>query len=452
MSESKPVLTFPADFKWGVATSAYQIEGAVQEDGRGLSIWDTFSHTPGKIYHEQNGDTAVDFYHRYPQDIALMKELGLQVFRFSTSWSRILPTGRKDVNQKGLDFYERLVDTLLVNGIEPYLTLFHWDLPQALQDEGGWSNRSTTEAFANYVALLASRLGDRVKMWITHNEPIVAAMSGHFFGDHAPGLQDLHAALAATHHLLLSHGKAVKVLRELLPATAQVGITLNMNPVHPNSQSEEDLRAAGIYDTILNRTFIEPIMKGHYPQEVMDYLGEAFPPMEANDLKLISQPLDFLGLNYYSRTVIKHDPDFFPIQAGAVNPDTDDYSMMWEIYPPGLYELLTSVHEQYPAMPLYITENGVPVPDDVDADGRVRDERRIRYIHQHLCQAHRAIQDGVPLKGYLHWCFHDNFEWAHGYRMRFGLVFIDFDTQQRIVKDSGRWFAQVIANNSIPAC
>lgn len=447
-----PLLNFPPNFIWGTATSAYQIEGAWNEDGKGPSIWDTFCHTPGKTYQDQNGDIAVDHYHLYKSDIGLMKELGLKAYRFSVAWSRVQPAGTGPVNPQGLDFYDRLVDELLQSSITPVLTLFHWDLPQALQDQGGWPNRATTDAFAEYAGIVARRLGDRVPYWITHNEPFVAAMAGYFMGEHAPGIQDPLAALQTVHHLLLSHGKAVQVLRAELPAEAKIGITLNLSPVHPASDKPEDVQAAGVFDAVLNRSFLEPVLLGQYPAELMNVLGPIFPQVSAEDMRIIAAPLDFLGVNYYTRAVVKYDPNFLPIFASQVNPAGNEYSMMWEIYPPGIYELLTRIHHDYPAIPLFVTENGIPVPDGVDFDGRVRDERRIRYVHKHLCQVHKAIRKGVPVIGYLSWSFTDNFEWAYGYRMRFGIVYVDFETQQRIIKDSGRWFSEIIRLNGVPPC
>lgn len=445
-----PLLPFPSNFLWGTASSAYQIEGSPTADGKGPSIWDTFSHTPGKIERQETGDRAAEHYLRYQDDIRLMKEMGLNAYRFSIAWSRIFPQGNGSLNPAGLDFYDRLIDELLANGLAPVLTLFHWDLPQALQDQGGWPNRQTTDAFADYAAVIARRLGDRVAYWITHNEPWVAAMAGHFTGEHAPGIQDPFAALQSVHHLLLSHGKALQALRSELPAGKPIGITLNLSPVHPASNTPEDQAAAHLFDAVLNRSFLDPLLYGHYPQELLEALGPFFPPIEPDDLRLISAPLDFLGVNYYTRAVIRHDPQTPLIHASQVQPIGNEYSQMWEIYPVGLFELLLRLQRDYPPLPLFITENGVPVPDGVDADGRVRDERRIRYLHQHLVQLQRAIQQGVPVIGYLVWSLLDNFEWAYGYRMRFGLCYVDFETQQRILKDSGRWFAEIVRHNGVP--
>lgn len=446
-------LRFPEGFLWGTASSAYQIEGAWDEDGRGLSIWDTFSHQPGQTYLGHTGDVAADHYHRWREDVRIMGELGLKAYRFSVSWPRVLPQGAGTVNQAGLAFYERLVDALNERGIEPVLTLFHWDLPQALQDQGGWPNRDTAFRFADYAQRVANRLGDRVRYWITHNEPFVVVAAGHLTGEHAPGLQDPAAALRAAHHLLLSHGLAVEALRSTLPASARIGITLNLNPIHPATLSEKDRLAAIRYDGMLNRMALDPILLGTYPEDILTALGPPFPRPETGDLEAIAAPLDFLGVNYYSRAVVRHDPQQLLLEVAQVMPEGHEYSQMWEIYPAGMHELLVRIWRDYgaarPGMKLLVTENGIPVPDGIDLDDRVRDPRRIRYLRDHIAQVHRAIEDGVPLHGYFVWSLTDNFEWAHGYRMRFGIVYVDFDTQKRIIKDSGRWFARVIRDNGL---
>ena len=440
-------LHFPTDFVWGTATSSYQIEGAWDEDGKGASIWDTFCRQPGKIEGGDTGDVAVDHYHRWEGDVGIMADLGLNAYRFSISWPRVLPAGKGRVNPPGLDFYERLVDGLLENGIEPYATLYHWDLPQALQDEGGWANRDTARYFAEYASVVAGRLGDRVTHWITHNEPFVTAMAGYASGEHAPGVQDPATGLLVAHHLLLSHGYAVEVLRDTVSRPLQVGITLDFNPVHPNSDSEEDHRAADRFDAVRNRLFTEPVFLGRYPDDAVELFGPLFPQVEPDDLERIAAPVDFLGVNYYTRAVVRHDPESPYLEAGWVRPEGSEYSEMWEIYPPGLHELLTRLWTDYRPANMFITENGIPVPDELGADGRVRDEQRIRYLHDHLAQVHRAIGEGIPVRGYFAWSFMDNFEWALGYRMRFGLVYVDYETLERTVKDSGRWYAGVIREN-----
>ncbi len=442
-------LSFPKDFIWGVAASAYQIEGAWNEDGRGTSIWDTFSHLPGKVVNNENGDVAADHYHRWKEDVALMSELGVKAYRFSTAWPRILPEGTGRVNQKGLDFYDRLVDELLKRGIEPYVCLFHWDLPQPLQDQGGWPNRETASHFAEYARVTAERLGDRVKTWFTHNEPWVAAFVGHFLGEHAPGKKDLGAAIKSMHHLLLSHGLAVDAIRAAAAGPVKIGITLNLNPVHPATESKRDREAAKRVDLFMNRIVLDPLLKGTTPLQdsaLAKILTSRL--IQDGDLGKIRQ-LDLLGVNYYSRTVMKHSNSLPVVNAEQVHPVGNEYSGMWEIYPEGMAETLKMVWEYQPTCELMVTENGIPVPDGVDFDGRVRDERRIRYLQSHIAQVHRAISDGIPVKGYFHWSLLDNFEWALGYGQRFGLVYVDWKTQKRIIKDSGRWFAKVIQENGI---
>ncbi len=448
MSERK-FLRFPEGFIWGAATSAYQIEGAWNEDGKGPSIWDTFCRIPGKIRNGDTGDVAADHYHRWEEDVNIMAELGLKAYRFSISWPRIFPEGVGEVNRKGLDFYSRLVDKLLAHGIEPFVTLYHWDLPQALQDRGGWPSRDTAYAFAHYAETVAGELGDRVSFWITHNEPFVAALIGHFTGEHAPGIQDPSAAFSAAHHLLLSHGLAAQAIRAAASRKPEVGIVLNLHPVHPASPSEEDQLAARRFDGIINRMFLDPIFRGKYPEDIVELLGFLLPEIRPGDMETISVPIDFIGINYYTRSVARFDPEFPLIQASQIHPEGNEYSQMWEIYPPGIYEIVTRVWKEYNPNSIFLTENGVPVPDGVDFDGRVRDERRIRYLKNHLIHLHRAISEGAPVRGYFVWSLLDNFEWAYGYSMRFGLVYVDYPTQKRIIKDSGRWYAQVIRENGL---
>jgi beta-glucosidase len=452
-------LTFPKDFVWGCAASAYQVEGAWNEDGKGPSIWDTFVHTPGHVANGETGDVAVDHYHSYKEDVALMKELGLDAYRFSIAWSRILPVGTGTVNQAGLDFYDRLVDELLKNKIEPYACLFHYDLPQALQDKGGWPNRDTAYAFAEYARVVTEHLSDRVKVWMTHNEPWVSAMAGYFSGEHAPGIKDVPAAIKALHHLLLSHGLAAEAIRASARQPVKVGITLNLNPVHPASQSKKDRDAASRMDAILNRATLDPLLKGTSPLQefaISKLLSGSL--IKPGDLEKICT-LDLLGVNYYTRTVVKHDPKFPVVASAQIHPEGNEYSGMWEIYPEGFYELLTRIWKEYfsPLLmnegagakipEIMVTENGVPVPDGLDFDGRVRDERRIRYLRNHIAQVHHAMDEGVLVKGYFHWSLMDNFEWVLGYGQRFGLVYVDFKTQKRTIKDSGHWFTRVIHEN-----
>ena len=443
-----PKITFPRNFTWGCATSAYQIEGAWNEDGKGPSIWDIFTHTPGKIPNSETGDISIDHYHRYREDVQLMKEIGINAYRFSTSWSRIVPLGTGQVNQTGLDYYDRLVDALLKAHIQPYLCLFHWDLPQALQDSGGWPNRDTAYAFADYAGIVTQRLSDRVKVWMTHNEPWVAAIAGYFSGDLAPGIKNVSAAVKALHHILLSHGLAAEAIRASSHQEVKIGITLNLSPVHPATQSQSDRKAAQRMDAVLNRSTLDPLLKGTSPIQEAAFgkiLSKSI--IKPGDLEKI-QTLDLLGVNYYSRTVVKNAPSFPVVAAREVHPVGNEYSGMWEIYPEGMYELLQRVWKDYkPSCGIMVTENGVPVPDGIDFDGRVRDERRIRYLSNHLWQVKRAVDDGVPIQGYFHWSLTDNFEWALGYTPRFGLIYVDYKTQKRTVKDSGRWFAEVIQKN-----
>ena len=440
-------LQFPADFLWGVATSAYQIEGAWNEDGKGPSIWDTFSHQPGRIANNENGDVAADHYHRWAEDVQLMAEMGLKAYRFSIAWTRVIPDGKGPVNQTGLDFYDRLVDALLRRGIQPIPTLFHYDLPQALQDQGGWPNRATADRFAEYAEVVGRRLGDRVTWWITHNEPQVSAMAGYLRGDHAPGIKDMRAAQAAAHHLLLSHGKAVEALLTVVRLDAHVGITLNLTPVYPASDSEEDRNAASRMDAAINGAFLEPVFRGRYPSLLLENAPALADYIRPGDMEIISAPIDFLGVNYYTRYVAKHDPSEPLLRCTQVFPPDSEYSSMWEIYPPGLYDLLRRVWEEYLPKTIFITENGVPVPDGQDYDGKVRDSRRIRYLRDHLIQVHRAIKDSIPIVGYLVWSLMDNFEWAYGYGMRFGLVYIPYPRLDRVIKESGHWYSRVIRQN-----
>jgi beta-glucosidase len=441
-------IVFPKGFVWGIASSAYQIEGAWNKDGKGVSIWDTFAHTPGKIVNDETGDTAIDHYHRYKEDAALMADLNLRHYRFSTAWTRILPAGTGQVNPKGIAFYDRLLDSLLKHKIEPYLCLFHWDLPQALQDKGGWPKRETAYAFADYARVVTKHFGDRVNVIFTHNEPWVAGFVGHFLGMHAPGTKDLGAAMRAVHHILLSHGLAAEAIRAEAKKPVKVGITLNLNPVYPATDSKKDAEAADRVDAIMNRIQLDPLLKGTTPIEeykiIKPFVGNLIQPGDMDKIRT----LDLLGINYYSRAVIKHSAKIPVIGVEQVQPEGNEYSGMWEIFPEGLYVLLKRIQKDYaPQCEMMITENGIPVPDGFDIDGRIRDERRIRYLKNHIHQVHRAIKDGVPVKGYFHWSFMDNFEWALGYGQRFGLVYVDFQTQQRTVKDSGRWFAEVIRAN-----
>ncbi|MCX5771618.1 MAG: GH1 family beta-glucosidase [Candidatus Hydrogenedentes bacterium] len=442
-------LNFPDKFAWGAATCAYQIEGAWNEDGKGPSIWDTFSRLPGKVSDGSNADVACDHYHRWQEDIRIMAELNMNAYRFSISWPRILPQGAGKINAPGLDFYDRLVDGLLARGIEPFITLYHWDLPQALHDAGGWPNRDTASHFAEYARIVAERLGDRVTKWITHNEPSVVSLLGYFTGEYAPGEINPMGTFQAAHNLFLSHGLAMQALRTTAKKPAQVGIVLHLRPVHPATNSELDKAAAWRYDGVINRFFLDPVFFGRYPEDTWKLLEIIMPKIQDGDMEIISAPIDFLGVNYYTRFVMRHDPDTMLIQAVEAPPAESEYSGLWEIYGPGLYEMLTRIQKDYHPAQIYITENGIPVPDGIDWDGRLRDYRRIRYLRDNLVQLHRAINKGVPVLGYFHWTLLDNFEWSHGYEPRFGLVYVDYKTQKRTIKESGRWISQVIQQNAI---
>ncbi len=443
-------LNFPKGFIWGAATSAYQIEGAWNVDGKGLSIWDTFSHKPGKVANNENGDVAVDHYHRYKDDVKLMADLGLKAYRFSIAWTRILPEGTGKVNKKGFDFYDRLIDELLRHNIEPYVCLFHYDLPQTLQDKGGWPNRETAYAFAEYARIVSEHITDRVKVIFTHNEPWVTAILGYFLGQHAPGVKNPTAGVKALHHLLLSHGLAYEAIRASARQPVKIGITLNLNPMVPATESKKDQEAAQRVDAFVNRSVLDPLLKGTSPIQEYSLLKIlSGSPIKSGDLEKIKK-VDLLGVNYYSRSVLKHEAKFPLVAAAQIYPEGNEYSAMWEIYPEGIYEILMRIWKDYqPSCEMMVTENGVPVPDGIDFDGRVRDERRIRYLQNHIAQVHRAIQEGAPVSGYFHWSLMDNFEWALGYGPRFGVVYVDYKTLKRTVKDSGKWFANLIQNNGI---
>jgi beta-glucosidase len=436
------VSTFPPTFIWGAATAAYQIEGAVHEGGRGESIWDRFSRIPGNVHNGDDGAVACDSYHRYPEDVRLMRELGLDAFRFSIAWPRILPEGRGTPNTAGLDFYDRLVDELLANGIQPFATLYHWDLPQALEDRGGWTSRDTVEAFTEYVEVVAKRLGDRVPAWITHNEPWVASWLGYGWGTHAPGRKSEADALAAAHHLLLSHGFAVDVLRRESPG-AQVGISVDLYPVEPASSSVADAYASRHWDGFRNRWFLDPLHRGSYPADLVEHFEASLPEIADGDMRVIAAPTDFLGVNYYSRAVIGAAPN------GEPRPHHDAESqytdMGWEVYPDGLFELLLRLRDHYSPPRIYITENGAAYPDVRGHKGDVVDPERVAYIEAHVSAIHRAIAEGVPVEGYFVWSLLDNFEWARGYSRRFGLVYVDYPTLERLPKSSFYWYRDFIA-------
>jgi beta-glucosidase len=433
----------PADFLWGAATSAYQIEGSSLADSAGPSIWHEFAHTPGRTRNGDTGDVACDHYRRYRDDVILMGEMGLNAYRFSVSWSRVLPEGRGQVNPLGLGFYERLVDALLEQGIQPMLTLYHWDLPAALDRLGGWLNPDSAHWFADYAQILFRALDDRVKLWVTLNEPWVVVDGGYLHGVLAPGQRNVFATPHAAHNLLRAHAAAVQAYRA--EGHHQIGLVVNLEPKYPATESTEDFAATMRADAYWNRQYLDPVFLGAYPPELAEIFGPAWPAFPAADLDFIRQPLDFLGVNYYSRQVVRHDPQDWPLQAARVRQPHSTYtSLDWEVYPQGLTDLLEWVAHRYGPLPLYITENGAAFYDPPHAGGRVDDPLRQRYLRDHLCAALDARHKGVDLRGYFAWSLLDNFEWAHGYSPRFGLVHIDYATQQRTIKASGRFYAEVI--------
>jgi beta-glucosidase len=451
-------ITFPDGFGWGTATASYQIEGAVDIDGRSPSVWDTFSHTPGMITDGTNGDRADDHYHRWPEDVDLMSDLGLKFYRFSFAWPRLQPDGRGQLNQAGVDFYSRLTDRLLERGIIPWVTLYHWDLPQVLEDAGGWPVRDTALRFADYSAQVFDALSDKIDHWTTLNEPFCASLLSYAAGALAPGRNEPIAGIHAAHHLLLGHGLALQAMRDKATANHQFGLTLNLSPVAPATESPADVDAARRIDALANRLFLDPVLVGTYPADLVEDLASlmSFDHVQDGDLELISQPIEALGVNYYMKHGVKAgknhrfhgtpyvgagDVDF----VGAGLPQS---ARGWEINPDGLYELLTHLTRTYPAGPaLWITENGIALKDVVDSDGIVHDPERIDYLDAHFRAAHRAIANGVDLRGYFVWSLMDNFEWSYGESSRFGLIHVDFETQVRTPKDSAGWFARVIADN-----
>jgi beta-glucosidase len=440
---------FPSGFVWGAAAAAYQIEGAWNEDGKGESIWDRFCHTPGKIDNGDTGDVACDHYHLWRDDIRLMKEIGLKAYRFSISWPRLFPGGRGEINQSGIDFYSQLVDELLEKEIEPYVTLYHWDLPQALQDQGGWPARITAEAYVEYADLVSRKLGDRVKHWMTLNEPFVSAWVGYMEGRHAPGHKNVDEMLAAAHHLLLAHGWAVPVIRANVPG-AQVGIVLNLSGAAPASKSYVDRASAWREDGILNRWYLDPLAGRGYPLDIVEHYGRPMDFIQAKDMESIAVPTDFFGANYYTRMVVRNKEipeDKNEPRAVFLNPNPTE--MGWEVYPEGMYEILGRIHFDYNFPKVYITENGAAYPDVIDEQGQIDDQLRIAYIREHLKSVSKAIAAGVPVRGYFAWSFMDNFEWSYGYSKRFGLIYNDYETQRRILKRSAQWYRSVIQSNEV---
>ena len=438
-------IDFPADFRWGCSTSSYQIEGAAREDGRGESIWDRFCATPGKIRDGSNGDVACDHYHRWPEDMDMAKGLGVNAYRFSIAWPRIFPQGvGAKPNAKGLDFYSRLVDGMLERGLQPWATLYHWDLPQALQDQGGWVNRDTVAAFLEYTDAVTRHLGDRVKHWITHNEPFCSAFLGHSEGCHAPGIRDHAAALQVCHHLLLSHGQAIPLIKRNV-ADAKVGITLSLHPIAPATQSPADVAAAQRHDGTRNRWFLDPLYGRGYPADVLQMLGPLAPKVQAGDLEAIATKADFLGVNYYFPETVADAPGQGVTHSKVVEShDVERTAFGWEVSPEGMTTLLARVHRDYAPGDIYLTENGSTWDDVMLPDGTVNDAQRVSYLARHLAAAKQAMALGVPLKGYFYWSLLDNFEWAEGYIRRFGLAWVDYATQQRTLKASGHWYANFL--------
>ena len=437
-------IRFPDDFLWGAATSAYQIEGSPLADGAGPSIWQRFSHTPGLVANDDTGDIACDHYRRYETDVAVMADLGLNAYRFSISWSRILPEGKGRVNRKGLDFYERLVDALLAKGIQPTATLYHWDLPAALDDRGGWLNPDIVEWFAEYAQVAFRALDDRVPMWSTLNEPWVVTDGGYLHGVLAPGHRNRFEAPLATHHLMVAHGTAVLAYRAT--GKNRIGIVVNLAPKDPATKRVSDRDAANRDDAYMNRQYLDPVLRGTYPAEMREIFGEAWPRFADADMARIKQPIDFVGINYYTRNVVKDAPTKLPVRAAYVPQRRHAITETgWEVYPKGLTDVLVWVTERYGKIPLYITENGAAFYDPpTPVDGRIEDYLRVDYYRTHLRAAHEAMRRGVDLRGYFAWSLLDNFEWSLGYAKRFGIVHVDYETQTRTVKDSGRFYSEVI--------
>lgn len=441
---------FPEGFEWGTASASYQIEGAWNEGGKGESIWDRFCRSPGNIEDNTSGDVTCDFYHRFEEDIHIAKELGIKVYRLSISWPRIIPDGTGSINESGIDFYRNVLKCLHDNGIKSSVTIYHWDLPQKLQERGGWANREIVDWFGNYAKVLFERLGDLVDSWITLNEPFCTSFLGYWLGIHAPGYRDYATALAAVHHLLLAHGKAVKIYRAT-GLKAEIGITLNMNMCYPfNPSNPDDREAAKRSHEQLNQVFGDPVFLGKYPEDHFSYLqkkGIVLPEIAAGDMDLISQKIDFLGLNTYFASFVKDDKTKWPLDCVSCETGKPQTDTTWEVYPEGMYDLLKWVNDRYGQSKIIITENGMASNDWVSIEGKVHDLNRIDYLKRYLIQVHSAINDGVPVKGYYEWCFCDNFEWNRGLKRRFGMVYVDYTTQKRIPKESAYWYAGVIQHN-----
>lgn len=436
------MIEFPEEFVWGASTASYQIEGAVHEDGRGVSIWDTFSHTPGKTAGGDTGDVACDHYHRYQEDVRLMAQLGLNAYRFSVAWPRVFPSGKGKPNRRGLDFYGRLVDELLEQGIDPWVCLYHWDLPQALEDEGGWTARDTVHRFVDYAEVVAQSLGDRVNNFLMLNEPSIVALLGHLLGIHAPGRSDIADYAAATHNLNLATGQGIARLSEL--GDWRLGTVLNLEPAHGAGEGEQEQRVLTLYDAFRNRNYADPLFLGTYPEATAALMQ---PHIRDGDMEAIRQPLDMLGLNLYSRARVKADPASL-VGFRLLDPprDAERTAMNWEVYPDALYQQLVELKERYGNPPVYVTENGAAFADRREPDGRVRDPQRIAFLADYLAAIRRALDSGVDVRGYFVWSLLDNFEWAEGYDKRFGLVYVDYRSQERVTKSSFDWYRETIRN------
>ena len=445
---------FPKDFMWGTATSSYQIEGAADKDGKGKSIWDTFAHTPGKINNNENGDIAVDHYHRYKEDISLMGDIKLNSYRFSIAWSRILPEGVGKINNKGLDFYSKIIDECLKKNIKPFITLYHWDLPQALQDKGGWSNRDISKVFADYSEIIVKNYGDRCENFITFNEPAVFSIHGYLDGYMAPGYKDLDKYFASIHHINLAHGKSVQSVRSI-NKNIKIGCTLNMAPCIPATEKKEDIEATQIFDTYWNRSYADPMYLGKYPDLILKNISGY---IKQNDMRDIFQKNDFIGLNHYQHIRVKADKNHLLKARGAfkdelpfgLDKNTKLTLMGWEVVPDAYYYQIMDLKNNYGNPNIFLTENGCAYNDKIESDGEIKDDDRINYFKKYLGAVKKAINDGAKVKSYFVWSFMDNFEWALGFEKRFGIVYVDFKTLKRTPKNSYYFFKKLIENNSIP--
>jgi len=444
-------MIFPEGFIWGTTTSAYQIEGGWRSDGKGESIWDRFTHIPGNILNNDNGDVACDHYRLYKEDVDLLRELGVKSYNFSISWPRVFPDGTGKPNAKGMEFYRNLAELLVRNGITPKVTLYHWDLPQKLQDAGGWAVRKTAEYFEQYARYIFRELGDLVPLWVTFNEPWVSAFVGHWYGGHPPGIKDPAVALQAAHNTLLAHGLTVRAFREM-EMKGEIGIALNLNPIYPATEDERDAEAAERYGEFYNGWFVDPILKGKYPERLEKWLsgkGIALPETESGDMKVISAPIDFLGVNNYTISCAIHNPAAQPLEVSFMSTGKDRTDSGWEIYPEGIYDLLTYLHREYNGIKMIVTENGASFKDVLSNDGKVEDDERVRFLYSYIARVYRAVKEGVNVAGYYLWSFLDNFEWNLGYSKRFGLVYVDYATKKRTIKKSGYWYKKVIKSNGL---